>query len=201
MSDDSNNPETTPDTASESVTEPTEGQGVTEDTAPVDRAAYDALKAEFDAFKRAVVETTGRYAEAHDLCSVADQALAELGLRRVRTGHRVSVTLVASWEMGTTTRGRAGAPSESHVWGRVESLAAHLRYDGIDGAKNRLSRAGSDFSNLALTTAEVKVETLEPSPDAHLIPSLRARECMACGHMNPEWVSDCRECDEDMDDN
>lgn len=191
----------TPAAPVETAGEGTDGQGGTSGADTVDRAAYDALKAELDAFKRDVVAVTGRYAEAHNLCGVTDQALAELGLRRVQTGHRVTVTLVASWDVKTTSRGRAGAPAESTVWRQVETLASCIRYDGVADVKRRYAdRDNGDFPRLDIAMADVKVETSDPGPDAHLIPPTKTRECLACGHINPADVSECRSCENDMDD-
>ncbi len=185
----------TPVAPVETAAEGTDGQGDTSGTDTVDRAAYDALRAEFDTFRRDVVAVTGRYAEAHNLCGVTDTALAELGLRRVQTGHRVTVTLAVSWDVKTSSRGRAGAPSESNVWGRVESLAANFKYDGVNDVKRRFGRDGGDFPNLEITTADVKVETADPGPDAHLIPAVRKRTCPNCGYSNnPADVTECRNC-------
>jgi hypothetical protein len=197
----STNPEATPDTAPESAAEATDGQGDTSGTDTVDRAAYDALRAELDTFRRDVVAVTGRYAEAHNLCGVVDSALAELGLRRVQTGHRVTVSLVASWDVKTSSRGKAGAPSDSTVWRQIESLAANLRYDSVNDVRRRFGRDGGDFPNLEITTADVKVETADPGPDAHIIPAVRKRTCSACGYSNnPADVDECRNCEDDMSD-
>lgn len=191
----------TPVAPVETAVEGTEGTGDTSGTDTVDRAAYDALRAELDKFKRDVVAVTGRYAEAHNLCGVTDTALAELGLRRVQTGHRVTVTLAVSWDVKTSSRGRAGAPSESTVWRSVETLASVIRYDGVEDVKRRYARDGGDFPNLEITTAEVKVETAEPGPDAHLIPAVKMRQCGACGYSNnPADVDECRNCEYDMSD-
>lgn len=191
----------TPVAPVEGAVDGTEATGGTSGTDTVDRAEYDALRAELDKFKRDVVAVTGRYAEAHNLCAVTDTALAELGLRRVQTGHRVTVTLAVSWDFKTSSRGRAGAPSESTVWRSVETLASVIRYDGVEDVKRRYARDGGDFPNLEITTAEVKVETAEPGPDAHLIPAVRKRTCSACGYSNnPADESECRNCEYDMDD-
>lgn len=191
----------TPVATVETAGEGTDGQGDTSGTDTVDRAAYDALKAEFDTFRRDVVAVTGRYAEAHNLCGVTDTALAELGLRRIQTGHRVTVTLAVSWDVKTSSRGRAGAPSEGTVWGRVESLAANLRYEGVNDTKRRFGRDGSDFPNLEITTAEVKVETMEPGPDAHLIPAVKRYTCPSCEYVGPIDTDDtCRNCGEELSD-
>lgn len=188
----------TPVATAETAVEGTEGTGGTSGTDTVDRAAYDALRAELDKFKRDVVAVTGRYAEAHNLCGVTDTALAELGLRRVQTGHRVSVSLVVSWDVKTSSRGRAGAPSDSSVWRSVESLASVIRYDGIEDTKRRYGRDGGDFPNLEITTAEVKVETFDPGPDAHLMPARRM--CRNCLEMTPADVSRCQHCGYDVTD-
>lgn len=183
----------------ESAAEGTDGQPDTSGTDTVDRAAYDALKAELDGFKRDVVAITGRYAEAHNLCSVTDQALAELGLRRVQTGHRVSVTLNASWDIRTTSRGRAGAPSESTVWRALETLASAIRYDSVDEVKRRYASDNSDFPNLKITTADVSVTTMEPAPDAHIIPPAHRYQCSACGYNGTaDTGGTCRNCGEDL---
>lgn len=194
----------TPEVTPESPMEGTDGEGGTSGTYPVDQAAHDALKAQYealkadaDAFKRDVIAVTSRYAQAHNLCSVADQALAELGLRRVQTGHRVTVNLSASWEVMTLSRGRSGAPTPSSVWSTVETLVRYLRRDGVD---DTVRRYRDDLLDLVITTADVKVETAEPSPDAHLIPPVRTRECLSCGHFNPMSASECTSCDSDMDD-
>lgn len=192
----------TADATAETAVEGTEGTGGTSGTDTVDRAAYDALRAELDAFKRNVVNVTGRYAEAHNLCGVTDQALAELGLRRIQTGHRVTVTLTASWDVKSTSRGRAGAPSESTVWRSVETLAACIRYDGVEDVKSRYgNRTDGDFPNLEITTAGVTVETAEPGPDAHIIPPVYRYLCPACEHNGTlDTDGTCRNCGEELTD-
>lgn len=197
----STNPEATPDTAPESAGEGTEGQGGTLGTDTVDRAAYDALAAELDAFKRRTAEITGRYAEMHNMCGVVDTALAELGLRRVQTGHRITVSLVASWDVKTSSRGKAGTPSESSMWRQVELLASVLRYNGVEDAKRRYAGESSELGHLVIESAEVEAVTFEPEPDAHLIPVVRYYTCPACEWRAPsDTDGTCCNCGEELND-
>lgn len=207
------NPETvtdqTPDATGETAVSESDGPGVTDGTAPVDQAAYEALKAaydvlkrESDGFKRDVVAITGRYAEAHNMCGVVDTALSELGLKRVLTGHRVSVTLTASWDVRTSSRGWSGAPSESTVWGQVESLASVIRIDGIEDVKRRYStRDNGDFPRLEITTAEVSVAKREPGEFDHLITPVPKVWCSSCEeYVTPDSDGECPSCGEYLTD-
>lgn len=49
--------------------------------------------AELAAFKARVVEVATRYAREHNMCSVIDSALTELGLERARTRYTFTVTV------------------------------------------------------------------------------------------------------------
>jgi hypothetical protein len=191
----------TPAVPAETAGEGTDGQGGTSGTDTVDRAAYEALRAELDAFKRRTAEVSGRYAEAHSMCGVVDTALAELGLRRIQTGHRITVSLVASWDVKASSRGKAGAPSESNMWRQVELLASVLRYDGVEDVKRRYAEDNSELGHLVIETAEVKAVTSEPSPDAHLIPIVRQYACPACELRAPlDTGGTCRNCGEELND-
>lgn len=201
MSEITNTEATSPVDGPQTAVEGTGGAGVAETTGTVSQEAYDALKAELDTFKRDVVAVTGKYAEAHNLCGVTDTALAELGLRRVQTGHRVSVSLVASWDVKSSSRGKAGRPSDSTVWRSVETLAAVIRYDGVDEVKRRYARDGGDFPNLVIESATVDTTTMEPGPDAHIIPAVRKRTCGECGYADTPATSDnCNNCGDYFED-
>lgn len=112
------------------ATESAEGTSGTE----VDyRAAYEALRAESEAYKLQVRDTFIKYAvEYTDACGVLDTALAEVGLTRPepRT-YDVEVTFALRWTWKGDNSGRRVSethqrPTFYNVWRKVSDVAASL---------------------------------------------------------------------------
>lgn len=190
----------TPAVPAESVAGGTDGQTVTEGTATVDQAAYDALAAEFAAFKRAVAETTGRYAVRHDMCSVVDTALAELGLKRPHASHRVTVNLSYTYDVPSKSGRRSSAPSESTMWAGVRTLTDSLRYDSnLSNVVASLNGVNGAMPNLKVTTATVSAEFMGEDDNGHILADGPRRQCYSCAHTYSGTNPECPSCGYDND--
>lgn len=188
----------TPAVPAESAAEGTDGQGDTSGTDTVDRAAYDALKAELDAFKRAVAETTGKYAVRHDMCGVVDTALAELGLKRPQAAHRVTVNLSYSYEVPSKSGRKSSAPSESVMWATVRTLTDSLRYDhDLSKVVATLSAPNGAMPGLSVTSATVSAEFLGEDGTGHILPDGPRWSCRNCAHGFNSTSGLCPSCDWD----
>lgn len=171
--------------ASEDLTKPAQGHAETVEATEVGSgtpagpdSAYEALVAEFNAYKRQVAEITGIYAVKHGWCGVADNALAELGLCRPQAGQRVTVNLQASW---TVQKGEA--PKGGAMWRGVEVLVNELRYaSGSEQVLANNAGPSGRLAHLTIVSAEVSSVPVESAPDAHLLPEGTPLKCRnQCG--------------------
>lgn len=169
-----------PVNGSETAVEGTEGAGVGEGTGTVSQADYDALKADYDRFKRTVAETTNRYAQAHNMCGVVDKALAELGLRRPRSEHVITVNLSYSYRVESSSGRASAAPPDGQIWANVRSLTDSLRYGTIESVTASLGVAGSAFPGLVIEHAEIVKRFETGGENSHLLTSPADQVCPNC---------------------
>lgn len=178
--------------APEADAEAVEGTGEGTGTGAVSSAEYDALKAEFEAFKRRTALVSAKYAKRHDLCSVVDSALGELGLRRPVSVHRNTVTLSITWDTHGTSGRRSAAPSESYLWAQFRDIANAMRYNND---RDQVTRQNSDaMPGLVIRTAEVTTEHI--SDGSYLIEAGPVVKCYNCSRENTVTIDDpvCSAC-------
>lgn len=140
------------------------------DTVESLRAKLDAATAAQFAYKRKVAEVMTVYAKKHDLCSVADQALAEVGLRRVADGgFTATATLTIAWSQAagvrTDDKGTAlallrAAQELVDFDGNVRDTCGYLDGCTFDGH--------ADISIEAFTAEYVPMDS---DPNGHLLPA------------------------------
>lgn len=130
----------------------------------------DQREAELAAYKRKVAEVMTRYAREHNLCNVADQALAEVGLRRVeRANVEGSATLKITWEQNADKR-QSAKEAAAALYRVVREL---IDFDGdVDKVSSYLE--GCQFegrTEFAIGEFTFDFAAGEEAPDAHLLPA------------------------------
>lgn len=100
---------------------------------------------ELEQFKQQVAEVATRYARIHEMCSVVDQALRELGLSRLPSGY--SATLEITVEFTADMRERNEEPERS--WVRDSIQTTQLRRAIMDSFGMDSDHTGSDISDIS----------------------------------------------------
>lgn len=110
---------------------------------------------ELEAFKRKVVQVAEEYAKEHGWCSVIDEALDELGLKRAPTSYTAQMTIQVSFTGVLATR--RDLPSDNWVESSVGTGAIEEAIRGAFGLASDEDHEGGSIDNISFNVDDVEV--------------------------------------------
>lgn len=140
------------------------------DTVESLRAKLEAATAEQSAYKRKVAEVMTTYAKRHDLCALADQALAEVGLRRVKDdGFTATATLTITWSQASNVR----KDDKGTALALLRAARELVDFDGsVDEANSYLARSTFDgHADISIDVLTAEYTPMDSDPNGHLLPA------------------------------
>lgn len=109
---------------------------------------------ELEAFKRKVVQVAEEYAKEHGWCSVIDEALDELGLKRAPTSYTAQLTIQVSFTGVLATR--RDLPSDNWVESSVGTGAIEEAIRGAFGLASDEDHEGGSIDNISFNVDDVE---------------------------------------------
>jgi hypothetical protein len=119
--------------------------------------AQSRAESALDNFKEQVVDVASRFATEHGWCSVIDEALEELGLKRKPKTYSAKLTITVDFTAGLSS-GRSDTPSESWVRDSVQ-------FEAIRRAIQHNFQMDSDHESASVDQIEYDVEDVEVDED------------------------------------
>lgn len=115
---------TNPDVTAESPVEGTETSGVVEGTEVVSQEAYDALKAQFNAYRANLLATSVRYTDRHGWCREVGKALKEID--PVLKGATYSGTAEVTLKLHVEINESKSEVTDDQLWTAIGNLGYEL---------------------------------------------------------------------------